>query len=345
LGDKPYSVGPWSDVFAFGNTALEALFGTVKPTPKHWKQLPDELTGLLARCVDEEYDARNPSEGRFHGFGPILEGLVPAPAKPVAPPPPPAAVPPVAPKPAPPKPAEVVMPLVPAVPPPPPKPKAYQPGERIDIELVKGGAKMTFAYIPPGKFLMGSPESEKDRDSHETQHSVTLTRGFYMGVHPVTQAQYEAVTGTNPSQFKGDTLPVESVSWEDAVKFCNALSKKEGKTPCYMEGTWTTVPGADGYRLPTEAEWEYAARGMTTEEYLKLESEGKPTPPFYWGGELNGTQANCNGSNPYGTAATDPPRYLGKTSPVGNYADKAPEKHPWGLCDVHGNVWEWCADW
>ena len=237
------------------------------------------------------------------------------------------------------------MPLVPAVPPAPPKPKAYQPGERIDIELVKGGAKMTFAYIPPGKFLMGSPESEKDRDSDETQHSVTLTRGFYMGVHPVTQAQYEAVTGTNPSQFKGDTLPVESVSWEDAVKFCNALSKKEGKTPCYMEGTWTTVPGADGYRLSTEADWEYASRGMTTEEYLKLESEGKPTPPFYWGGELNGTQANCNGSNPYGTAATDPPRYLGKTSPVGNYADKAPKKHPWGLCDVHGNVWEWCADW
>jgi len=141
---------------------------------------------------------------------------------------------------------------------------------------------------------------------------VTLTKGFWTGVHPVTQAQWRAVMGTEPSYFKGDTLPVECVSWDDAVAFCGTLKPKTG-----LE-----------VRLPTEAEWEYAARGGTT-------------TPFYWGSELNGTQANCDGNDPYGTTTKGPS--LETTTAVGTYAGKYP--HPWGLTDVMGNVWEWCSGW
>ena len=118
--------------------------------------------------------------------------------------------------------------------------------------------------------------------------------------------------GTDPSLFKGDTLPVEQVSWDDAVAFCTKVKEKTGQA----------------VRLPTEVEWEYAARGGTT-------------TPFYWGDQLNGAQANCDGNYPYGTDTKGP--YLQKTTPVGSYAAKFP--HPWGLTDVIGNVGEWCADW
>ncbi len=178
--------------------------------------------------------------------------------------------------------------------------------------VLPGGVEMAFAWCPPGSFLMGSPESESERSHGELQHAVRLTRGFYAGVHPVTQAEWAAVMGTDPSRFKGANLPVESVSWEDAQTFCQKVRELTGKA----------------VRLPTEAEWEYACRGGTT-------------TPFYWGSELNGTQANCIGNDPYGTDTSGP--YLESTSPVGSYADGFP--HPWGLTDVIGNVWEWCADW
>jgi uncharacterized protein (TIGR02996 family) len=178
--------------------------------------------------------------------------------------------------------------------------------------LLPGGVEMKFSFIPPGSFLMGSPDSEVDRGSDEQLHKVTLTKGFFAGVYPVTQAQWVAVMGSNPSHFKGEMLPVEQVSWEDTQAFCAAVKKKSGLD----------------LRLLTEAEWEYAARAGTT-------------TPFYFGTELNGTQANCDGNNPYGTATKGP--YLYQTTPVGSYAAKFP--HPWGLCDVHGNVFEWCEDW
>ena len=190
-------------------------------------------------------------------------------------------------------------------------PPVLKAGDRMEI-LLPGNVPMTFAYCPPGTFLMGSPDGEKDRQDNEQQHSVTLTKGFFAGIHQVTQAQWQAVMGTNPSYFKGDTLPVEQVSWDDAQAFCAKVKEKP----------WHAV------RLPTEAEWEYAARGGTT-------------TPFHFGSVLNGTQANCNGSYPYGTKTTGP--YMQTTTPVGNYAAKFP--HPWGLTDVIGNVWEWCADW
>lgn len=178
--------------------------------------------------------------------------------------------------------------------------------------VLPGGVAMAFAWCPPGSFLMGSPETEAHRQDEEIQHEVRLTRGFYAVVHPVTQAEWKAVMDTDRCRFKGAKLPVENVSWEDAQAFCRKVRELTGKA----------------VRLPTEAEWEYAARGGTT-------------TPFYWGGELNGTQANCIGTYPYGTEATGPD--LEATSPVGSYAAEFP--HPWGLADVIGNVWEWCADW
>ena len=178
--------------------------------------------------------------------------------------------------------------------------------------VLPGRVEMSFAYCPKGSFLMGSPESEAKLSNDEQQHEVRLTRGFNAGVHPVTQAEWKAVMNTDPSRFKGDNLPVMNVSWEDAQAFCAKLRELTGKQ----------------VRLPTEAEWEYACRGGTT-------------TPFYWGSELNGTQANCNGYVPYGTETTGP--YRRTISPVGSYANNYP--HPWGLMDVHGNVWEWCSDW
>lgn len=184
-------------------------------------------------------------------------------------------------------------------------------GDRHEIAL-PGGAAMALVWCPPGTFVMGSPVSELDRRDDEQEHPVTLTKGFYIGVHPVTQSQWVAVMGQNPSHQIGESLPVENVNWDDAQAFFRALRQRASLS----------------LRLPTEAEWEYAARGGTT-------------APFHFGWELNGDQANCDGHHPYGTPTKGP--YLQRTTPVGAFAGSAP--HPWGLQDVHGNVWEWCEDW
>ncbi len=178
---------------------------------------------------------------------------------------------------------------------------------------LKNSIGIEFANIPAGKFLMGTPATEKERNPDETQHEVTLTQGFRMGVHEVTQAQYEQVMGQNPSFFKDSMLPVEQVSYNDALEFCQKLSDLPAEKAAGRK-----------YRLPTEAEWEYCSRAGTS-------------TPFHFGQELNGTQANCNGEVPYGT--TQKGAYVGKTTPVGSYPPNA-----WGLYDMHGNVWEWCQD-
>ncbi len=142
------------------------------------------------------------------------------------------------------------------------------------------------------------------------QHRVRITKPFYLGVYEVTQGQYEEVMGKNPSSFKGPDLPVESVSWEEATEFCRRLSTKEGRF----------------YRLPTEAEWEYACRAGTT-------------TPFAFGETLSSEQdANFNGNGTYGGGMKG--RYVKMTMPVGSY-----RANTWGLYDMHGNVREWCADW
>ncbi len=177
--------------------------------------------------------------------------------------------------------------------------------------MLPGDVPITFAYCPPGTFLMGSPDvEERGHSPGEPLHSVRLTRGFHVGVHPVTQAQWQAVMGTNPSNFTGETRPVECVRWNDAQEFC---ARTRGLT-------------STNVRLPTEAEWEYAARGGTT-------------TAFHWGDEPDDRRAKFD-PHPrvfhFG-------RYREETAEVGNYATSNP--HPWGLTDAHGNVHEWCADW
>jgi formylglycine-generating enzyme required for sulfatase activity len=188
---------------------------------------------------------------------------------------------------------------------------ATQPARAPDLVLDLGhGQKMEFMRIPPGTFMMGSPEDEQGRDDNEgPQHQVKIAYAFFTGRLEVTQAQYQAVTGWNQANFKGDdNCPEECVSWTDCVSFCESLSKSTGRK----------------VRLPSEAEWEYADRaGSTT--------------VFFTGNDLSSAQANLNGRNPYGKAAKGPHR--DKTTPAGSFAPNA-----FGLCDTIGNVSEWCQD-
>jgi len=204
----------------------------------------------------------------------------------------------------------VVVPPRPA-----PAPTATRAGERMVIEI--RDVDYAFRWCPAGKFLMGSPESEKDRNSDETQHQVTLTRGFWMLETQVTQLMWESVMGSNPSKFKGLNFPVENVSWNDSQEYIEKLN-------ALLEGT-PGVPAGFKFSLPTEAQWEYACRAGTT-------------TPFNFGSTLNGDKANCDGNNPYGTSTKG--KYLQQTTAVGSYPANA-----WGLYDMHGNVREWCQDW
>jgi len=170
---------------------------------------------------------------------------------------------------------------------------------------------MEFVYIKPGTFMMGSPSSESKRESDERQHRVTLTRGFYIQTTEVTQGQWERVMGNNPSRFKncGDNCPVENVSWKDCQAFIRKLNR--------MEGT-------DKYRLPTEAEWEYACRAGTD-------------TPFSFGRCLSTDQANYDGNYPMPGCSKG--EYRKTTVRSASFPP-----NPWGLYDMHGNVWEWCED-
>ncbi|MFN6393190.1 MAG: SUMF1/EgtB/PvdO family nonheme iron enzyme [Aphanizomenon sp.] len=186
----------------------------------------------------------------------------------------------------------------------------YQPRiARYFLEDLGNGVNLETAAIPGGTFMMGSPENEaKRRDSESPQHQVTVP-SFFMGKYPVTQAQYQAIMGANPSRFKGSNRPVECVKWYNAVAFCEKLSQITGKT----------------YRLPSEAEWEYACRAGTT-------------TPFHFGETITADLANYNGNFTYGDGIKG--IYRKETTEVGSFG----VANNFGLYDMHGNVCEWCQD-
>ena len=194
---------------------------------------------------------------------------------------------------------------------------APQGEQEREITYYANSLGMEFVLIPAGEFMMGSGQSIQEivrqggaeAGSYQDefpQHTVQITRPFYLGAHEVTQREYEQVLGENPSRFKDPKNPVDRVSWHNAVAFCKRLSQSDGVM----------------HRLPTEAEWEYACRA------------GSRTP-FHTGETVATDQANYDGDDVYGNGRKGIDRK--KTTPVGSFAANA-----FGVCDMHGNVWEWC---
>lgn len=193
--------------------------------------------------------------------------------------------------------------------------------------------KSSLVLIGGGIFRMGSPANEPERSSDEVQHSVTVG-SFYMSKTEVSQRDYQKIMGVNPSSVKGDDLPVTDITWYDAIMYCNKLSEAEGLPPCYnISGTTVTWDrSADGYRLPTEAEWEYAARADTE-------------TPFNFGDYVHNSDANCYNAYGYNNDASGnwvngSDAYLRRTVVVNQYQPNA-----YGLYNMHGNAAEWVWDW
>ncbi len=194
--------------------------------------------------------------------------------------------------------------------------------EPLGAEAVEAPS-LTMLWMPPGRFWMGSPEEEPKRSGNEGPQHLVQLQGFFLAQTPITQAQWRQVAdwqpnkgegawnqklNPDPSHFKGDQRPVESVSWEDAMEFCRRLSQRTGRR----------------YTLPSEAQWEYACRAGTT-------------TPFYCGSTISTKLANYDGNEVYGDGAQEDSRQ--QTTDVASFP-----ANPWGLHDMHGNVWEWCAD-
>ena len=292
-----------SDQFSVGATLYQMLTGR-SPRRLDFRLVPPVLTDVLARALEEDPADRYASIADFRNAlaaAAGLSGLAVRPAAPtangsLAPAETKAAIPKL-----------LVAPFTSEVARRAQEDWARRLGKPVEFTNSIG---MKFRLIPPGEFLMGEADGTAQDDDEKPQHLVRISQPYYLGVYPVTQAEYAAVLKTNPSHFKGnDRLPVENVSWDDTQGFLKTLMQRESGTT---------------YRLPREAEWEYACRAGTT-------------TPYWFGSALNGKQDNCDGNYPHGTSEKGP--YLRKTSVVGQYP-----ANPFGLYDLHGNVWEWCQD-
>ncbi len=291
-----------SDVYALGMVAIQALTGIMpfdlQEDPqtgeiiwRHHAQVSDHLANVLTKMVRRHYSLR------YSGAEEILQALIPSSLTPIDNTP---------------NTARLVL-------------QTFQfqivtvdvqgkitnrrPSQaKFLTEDLGYGISLEIVEILGGRFAMGSPEGEKERYPNEVpQHSVTI-QPFFIGKFAVTQEQYQVITGKNPSKFKGAKRPVESVSWDWAIAFCDQLSHKTGKM----------------YRLPTEAEWEYACRAGTT-------------TPFNFGETITTEITNYEGNYTYGSAPKG--QYRQQTTEVGSFPPNA-----FGLYDMHGNVWEWCQD-
>ncbi|MBE9183776.1 SUMF1/EgtB/PvdO family nonheme iron enzyme [Microcoleus sp. LEGE 07076] len=345
-----------SDIYAVGMIGIQALTGqpphTLPEDPQTgeviWRnqaQVSNNLANVLDKMVRDHFSQRYQNAEQAL---PAILSLSPPPTPTPTPPTPTPTPPPTPPPPTPP-------PTRPPTPPPPPTPTVYQSlgnkspqpvkvlsnslktvqfetvtvnskGQitkrsqsqaQVFTETIANGVTLEMVSIPKGSFKMGAPATQRGTDDEERpQHQVTI-KPFLLGKYPITQAQWEVVANLpkiqydlnpDPSSFKGKNLPVEKVSWYHAVEFCARLSRKTGRS----------------YRLPSEAEWEYACRAGTT-------------TPFHFGDTVTPDLANYRGNFPYGSAPKG--IYREKTTVVGSFPPNS-----FGLYDMHGNVWEWCQD-